>query len=52
MFWDWEKTDVGVRVGIVRGTDLTVELARNRMTLLSGKVLETDELLATLRFVL
>jgi hypothetical protein len=52
MFWDWEKLDAGLRVGIVRGTDLTIEFARNRMTLLSGKVLEPDELLATLRFML
>jgi hypothetical protein len=52
MFWDWEKIDAGLRFGIVRGTDLTIEFARNRMTLLSGKVLEPDELLATLRFAL
>jgi hypothetical protein len=52
MFWDWEKIDAGVRIGIVRGTDLTLEFARNRMTLLSGRVLEPGEFLATLRFVL
>jgi hypothetical protein len=46
--WDWAKYDFGVRVGIVRNVDLTVEYARNDMTTKKG-VLHPDELLVTLR---
>ncbi len=46
--WDWTKYDLGVRVGIVRNVDLTVEYARNDMTTRKG-VLHPDELLVTLR---
>jgi len=48
--WDWTKLDLGVRVGIVRGVDLTLEAARHDMILASGKKLHPDEGLATLRF--
>ncbi len=51
-FWDWTKLDAGLRVGIVRGVDITVEYARNEMTLLTGRKMHPDEGLATLRFAL
>ena len=47
--WEWEKTDAGLRVGIVPGTDLTVELARNRFLTARGPF-TYDELLTTLRW--
>ena len=46
--WDWSKLDFGVRVGIVRNVDLTVEYARHDMRTRST-VLHPDELLVTLR---
>jgi len=51
-FWDWTKLDAGLRVGIIRSVDLTIEYARNEMTLLSGRKIHPDEGLATLRFAL
>jgi len=49
-FWDWVKIDAGVRVGIVRGVDVTLEYARNEMRLLTGRKMHPDEALATLRY--
>jgi len=49
-FWDWTKLDFGVRIGIVRGVDLTLEYARHDMKLRSGRKLHPDEALATLRY--
>ncbi len=46
--WDWRKLDVGLRVGIVRGLDLTAEFARNDATMRSG-LIHPDEWLVTLR---
>lgn len=46
--WDWIKYDVGFRVGIVRGLDLTVEYSRNEATSKRG-VIKPDEGLLTLR---
>jgi len=46
--WDWTKIDFGVRVGIVRNVDLTVEYARHDMRTRAA-VLHPDELLVTLR---
>ena len=46
--WDWSKFDFGVRVGIVRAVDLTVEYARHDMRTRTA-VLHPDELLVTLR---
>ena len=46
--WDWTKLDFGVRVGIVRNVDLTVEYARHDMRT-KAAVLHPDELLVTLR---
>ncbi len=48
--WDWEKLDYGLRLGIVDGVDLTVEFSDNTLTLLNGRELSEDELLATLRW--
>ena len=48
--WDWEKIDVGVRLTVVAGIDVTAEYALNDFTLASGKVLSHDELLVTLRW--
>ncbi|HVS03869.1 MAG TPA: hypothetical protein VMT16_13970 [Thermoanaerobaculia bacterium] len=48
--WEWDKLDAGVRLGIVPGTDLTLEYARNRFILKSGREAENDEYLATLRW--
>ena len=46
--WDWEKWDLGVRLGLFERTDLTVEYARNELTLRSGEDVTNDELLVTL----
>ncbi len=46
--WDWTKIDFGLRVGIVRNVDLTVEYARHDMRT-KATVLHPDELLVTLR---
>lgn len=48
--WEWEKLDYGLRLGLVDGVDLTVEIADNTMTLASGAQVFYDELLATLRW--
>ncbi|MCB1058367.1 MAG: hypothetical protein KDD11_22935 [Acidobacteria bacterium] len=48
--WDWQKYDVGVRVGILSEIDLTLEYAFNRFVLGSGKTASNDELLTTLRW--
>jgi hypothetical protein len=48
--WDWEKLDAGLRLGIVPGTDLTLEYAANRFILGSGAERENDEFLTTLRW--
>ena len=47
--WDWDKWDYGVRLGLVGRSDLTVEYARNRFILGSGREAENDEWLITLR---
>ena len=46
--WDWSKFDFGIRAGIVRNVDLTVEYARHDMRT-KATVLHPDELLVTLR---
>ncbi|MCL4807920.1 MAG: hypothetical protein KJ062_09035, partial [Thermoanaerobaculia bacterium] len=46
--WDWTKLDFGLRFGIVRNVDLTVEYARHEMKVWA-QVLHPDELLVTLR---
>ena len=47
--WEWEKTDAGLRIGIVPGTDLTVEHSHNRFLTARGWK-TVDELLTTLRW--
>ena len=46
--WDWRKLDAGVRVGIVRGVDLTMEYSHHDVTLGDGTKLHPDEALMTL----
>ncbi len=46
--WDWRKDDFGVRVGIVRGLDATVEFARNDVAVRNGFI-HPDEWLVTVR---
>ncbi|MBP1642505.1 MAG: hypothetical protein H6Q03_1174 [Acidobacteria bacterium] len=48
--WEWTKLDLGVRLAIVAGVDLTLEYADNVLTRADGRELSEDELLATLRF--
>jgi hypothetical protein len=47
--WDWKKYDVGVRFGIVRDVDLTVEYSRHDMIVPTVGTLHPDEFLVTLR---
>ncbi|HXT51505.1 MAG TPA: hypothetical protein VN811_10715, partial [Thermoanaerobaculia bacterium] len=47
--WEWEKTDAGIRIGIVPGTDLTIEKSHNRFLTVRGWK-TYDELLTTLRW--
>jgi hypothetical protein len=47
--WEWEKVDVGVRLTLVEGVDLTVEYARNEFVRAVGPA-RNDELLATARW--
>jgi hypothetical protein len=46
--WDWRKFDVGVRMGVVPGIDLTAEYARNDAKARQG-TLHPDEFLFTAR---
>ena len=46
--WDWTKLDVGLRIGIVRDVDLTVEYSRHGMKTAAAN-LHPDETLITLR---
>jgi hypothetical protein len=48
--WEWEKLDLGVRLGIVEGIELTLERADNSFILGSGAEASNDETLATLRW--
>ncbi len=50
--WDWRKLDAGVRVGIVRGVDVTAEYSHHDMILANGTRLHPDEALLTLFFSL
>jgi hypothetical protein len=49
MMWDWRKLDVGLRFGIVRTSDLTVEYSYNDAELGDGSSLNPNEWLVTLR---
>lgn len=48
LFWDWTKIDVGVRLGIIQGIDVTFEYALHDIE--ASKDIGHDEFLATLRF--
>lgn len=51
VWWDWEKLDIGVRLGLIQGMlDMTVEYADNEF-IRGGKTESADELLATFRFM-
>jgi hypothetical protein len=51
--WEWEKWDVGVRLAIVSGADLTLEYASHRFFIPSlGAHHSNDELLGTVRWKL
>jgi hypothetical protein len=50
--WDWNKYDIGLRFGVVRDVDLTVEFSRHDMFVgpaRSRRNLHPDETLVTLR---
>ena len=47
--WDWRKYDVGVRMGLLRDVDLTVEFSRHDMIVPTVGTLHPDEFLVTLR---
>jgi len=46
--WDWQKYDFGLRIGIIRGIDLTAEYTHHDIQLFVGKIYENEWLL-TLR---
>ena len=46
--WDWNKYDVGVRIGIIQGIDLTAEYSFHDIT--AARPVNVDEFLTTLRF--
>jgi hypothetical protein len=47
--WDWTKYDFGLRVGIVRGVDVTVEYSRHEAFVPQRPTIHPDEWLATVR---
>ncbi|MEE4303488.1 MAG: hypothetical protein V2J19_04980 [Wenzhouxiangella sp.] len=47
--WDWEKLDIGIRLTILPGLDLTAEYADNRLLTAGGEA-SNDEWLVTLRW--
>ena len=47
IWWNWTKTDYGVRIGLPRGSDLTIEHARHNIA--SPRKIHPDETLVTLR---
>jgi hypothetical protein len=48
--WEWEKIDLGLRLAILAGIDLTAEYSINQFVLTSGREVNNDELLVTLRW--
>jgi hypothetical protein len=46
-FWDWKKYDVGVRLGIIQGFDITAEYSFHDIT--ASREVNEDEFLTTLR---
>ena len=49
IFWEWEKIDVGFRIGLLPGLDFTLEYAVNEFERL-GRDESNDEFLSTLRW--
>lgn len=49
LMWDWQKLDVGLRFGIVRTSDLTVEYSYNEIDTGNGGSLNPNEWLVTWR---
>ncbi|WP_376696300.1 hypothetical protein [Wenzhouxiangella sp. EGI_FJ10305] len=47
--WDWEKIDIGLRLTILPGLDLTAEYADNRFVTAGGEA-DNNEFLVTLRW--
>jgi hypothetical protein len=47
--WDWRKYDLGLRMGLLRDVDLTVEYSRHDMIVPTVGTLHPDEVLLTLR---
>lgn len=47
--WDWRKYDVGVRFGLLRDVDLTLEYSRHDMIVPTVGTLHPDEVLLTVR---
>jgi hypothetical protein len=45
--WDWKKYDVGVRLGIIQGVDVTAEYSFHDVT--AARPVNVDEFLTTLR---
>ena len=45
--WDWKKYDVGIRLGIIQGVDLTAEYSFHDIT--AARPVNVDEFLTTLR---
>jgi hypothetical protein len=50
--WDWKKYDAGLRVGLVRGVDLTAEYTVHHIVRPRGGNLPMNELLVTMRAAL
>ncbi|MEM8997701.1 MAG: hypothetical protein AAGF23_23160, partial [Acidobacteriota bacterium] len=51
VFWDWDKIDIGLRVGLVQGiADMTLEYNDNTFVR-AGRDESADEFLATFRFM-
>ncbi len=48
--WKWEKLDLGVRLELISGLDLTLEYADNSFILGTGVEAENNEFLTTLRW--
>ncbi len=48
VMWDWEKIDIGLRLGVLEEIDLTLEWNDNTFVR-AGRDESADELLATLR---
>ena len=48
MWWNWVKTDYGIRIGLAKHTDLTIERAKHVIVVPAVR-LRPDETLVTLR---